>query len=54
MSKENTIVVKWRNNGTFQVLPGGSAKQLEDKTDRDRLHTARRVPRTKTLRDRQR
>jgi putative transcriptional regulator len=77
MSKENTIVAKRRSDGTIvQVLPDGSTKPLEDKTDwarlramtdhevtaaamadpdarpvkPDRLRTARRVPRTKTLR----
>jgi putative transcriptional regulator len=77
MSKENTIVAKRRSDGTIvQVLPDGSTKPLEDKTDwarlramndddvtaaamadpdarpmtREQLRTARRVPRTKTLR----
>jgi len=77
MSKENTIVAKRQSDGTIvQVLPDGSTKPFEDKTDWDRLRamtdeevisaaltdpdappltpeqlrTARRVPRTKTLR----
>jgi len=77
MSKQNTIAVKRLGNGTLvQVLPDGSTKPIEDKTDwarlramtdaevtsaamRDpdarpmtpeQLRTARRVPRTKTLR----
>jgi hypothetical protein len=77
MSKQNTIVAKRLSDGTLvQVLPDGSTKPLEDKTDWARLHamtddevtaaamsdpdavpmtpeqlrTARRVPRTKTLR----
>jgi putative transcriptional regulator len=77
MSKENTIVAKRQSDGTIvQVLPDGSTKPLEDKTDwarlramtddevtaaamadsdarpmtPERLRTARRVPRTKTLR----
>ena len=77
MSKKNTIVAKRQSDGTVvQVLPDGSTKPLEDKTDWDRLRamtdeqvvaaaltdpdarpltpqrlrTARRVPRTKTLR----
>ena len=77
MSKKNTIVVKRRSDGTLvQVLPDGSAKPLQDKTDwarlramteeevtaaamsdpdarpmtPEQLRTARRVPRTKTLR----
>jgi len=77
MSKENIIVAKLQSDGTVvQVLPGGSTKPFEDKTDWDRLRamtdeeitaaamadpdarpmtpeqlrTARRVPRTKTLR----
>jgi putative transcriptional regulator len=38
MSKQNTIVAKRRSDGTFvQVLPDGSAKPLEDKTDWARL-----------------
>src|SRR5712691_9773367 len=77
MSKQNTIVAKRRPDGKLvQVLPDGSTKPLEDKTDWARLRamtdeevtaaalsdpdarpmtpqqlrTARRVPRTKTLR----
>jgi len=77
MSKENIIVAKLQSDGTVvQVLPDGSTKPFEDKTDWDRLRamtdeeitaaamadpdarpmtpeqlrTARRVPRTKTLR----
>jgi putative transcriptional regulator len=77
MSKQNTIVAKRLTDGTLvQVLPDGSAKPIEDKTDWARLRTmtdeevtaaamsdpdarpmtpkqlrtARRVPRTKTLR----
>jgi putative transcriptional regulator len=38
MSKENTIVAKRRSDGTIvQVLPDGSTKPFEDKTDWDRL-----------------
>ena len=38
MSKKNTIVAKRRSDGTLvQVLPDGSAKPLEDKTDWARL-----------------
>jgi len=77
MSKQNTIVVKRRSDGTLvQALPDGSTKSLGDKTDwarlramtdeevtaaamsdpdarpitPEQLRTARRVPRTKTLR----
>jgi putative transcriptional regulator len=77
MKMKNTIVAKRQNNGTIvQVLPDGSTKPLDDKTDwarlramtdqevnaaamsdpdaqpmtSDQLRTARRVPRTKTLR----
>ncbi len=77
MRKKNTIVAKRQNDGsTVQVLPDGSTKRLEDKTDwtrlrtmtdedvtaaamadpdaqpmtSEQLRTARRVPRTKTLR----
>jgi putative transcriptional regulator len=77
MSKQNTIVAKRRSDGTLvQVLPDGSTKPLEDKTNwarlramtdeevtaaafsdpdarpmtPEQLRTARRVPRTKTLR----
>ncbi len=77
MSKQNTIVAKRLNDGTLvQVLPDGSTKPMEDKTDWTRLRamtdgevtaaamsdpdarpmtpeqlrSARRVPRTKTLR----
>jgi len=77
MSKQNTIVAKRLSDGTLvQVLPDGSTKPIEDKTDwarlramtdeevtvaamrdpdarpttPDELRTARRVPRTKTLR----
>jgi putative transcriptional regulator len=77
MRKKNTIVAKRQNDGTtIQVLPDGSTKRLEDKTDwtrlramtgeevtaaamadpdakpmtSEQLRTARRVPRTKTLR----
>jgi len=77
MSKKNTIVAKRQSDGTIvQVLPDGSTKPFEDKTDWNRLRamtdeevtaaamadpdarpmtseqlrTARRVPRTKTLR----
>jgi len=77
MSKESTIVAKRQSDGTIvQVLPDGSTKPFEDKTDWNRLRamtdeevtaaamadpdarpmtpkqlrTARRVPRTKTLR----
>jgi putative transcriptional regulator len=77
MSKENTIVAKRQSDGSLvQVLPDGSTKPLEDKTDwarlrgmtdeevtaaamadpdarpmtPEQLRTARRVPRTKTLR----
>ncbi len=77
MSKENTIVAKRQSDGSLvQVLPDGSTKPLEDKTDwarlramtdeevmaaamadpdaqpmtREQLRTARRVPRTRTLR----
>lgn len=77
MSKENTIVAKRKTDGVVvQVLPDGSTKPLEDKTDwallrsktdeevtaaamndpdarpmtPDKLRTARRVPRAKTLR----
>ena len=38
MSKKNTIVAKRRSDGTLvQVLPDGSTKALEDKTDWARL-----------------
>lgn len=38
MSKRNTIVAKRLSNGTIvQVLPDGSTKPFEDKTDWDRL-----------------
>ena len=38
MSKENIIVAKRRSDGTLvQVLPDGSIKPLEDKTDWKRL-----------------
>ena len=38
MSKKNTIVAKRRSDGKLvQVLPDGSTKPLEDKTDWDRL-----------------
>src|SRR5271157_1049772 len=38
MSKKNTIVAKRQSDGTFvQVLPDGSTKPLEDKTDWARL-----------------
>jgi putative transcriptional regulator len=38
MSKKNTIVAKRRSDGTLvQVLPDGSTKPLEDKTDWARL-----------------
>src|SRR5271165_6346231 len=38
MSKRNTIVAKRQSDGTFiQVLPDGSTKPLEDKTDWNRL-----------------
>ncbi len=38
MSKQNTIVAKRLSDGTLvQVLPDGSAKPLEDKTDWARL-----------------
>jgi len=77
MSRKTTIVAKRRSDGTIvQVLPDGSAKPFEDKTDwarlramtdeevtaaamadpdarpmtPEQLRTARRVPRTKTLR----
>ena len=77
MSKQNTIVAKRLSDGTLvQVLPDGSSKPMEDKTDWTRLRamtdgevtaaamsdpdarpmtpeqlrSARRVPRTKTLR----
>ena len=77
MSKQNTIAAKRQGDGTLvQVLPDGSTKPIEDKTDWARLlamtddeataaamsdrdarpmtpvqmRTARRVPRTKTLR----
>ena len=77
MSKKNTIVAKRQSDGTIvQVLPDGSTKPFEDKTDWARLRamtdeevtaaamadpdarpmtpeqrrTARRVPRTRTLR----
>jgi len=77
MNKETTIVAKRQSDGTIvQVLPDGSTKPFEDKTDWNRvramtdeevtaaamadpdarpmtpeqLRTARRVPRTKTLR----
>ena len=77
MGKENTIIAKRQSDGTIvRVLPDGSTKPLEDKTDWARLRamtddevtaaamtdpdarpmspeqvrTARRVPRTKTLR----
>ena len=77
MSKENIIVAKLQSDGTVvQVLPDGSTRPFEDKTDWNRLRamtdeeihaaamadpdarpmtpeqlrTARRVPRTKTLR----
>ncbi len=77
MSKKNIIVAKRQSDGTIvQVLPNGSTKPFEDKTDWNRLRamtdeevtaaamsdpdarpmtpeqrrTARRVPRTKTLR----
>jgi len=77
MKKKNIIVAKRQNDGTtVQVLPDGSTKRLEDKTDwtrlrattdeevtaaaltdpdarpmtAEQLRTARRVPRTKTLR----
>jgi len=77
MSKQNTIVAKRLSDGTLvQVLPDGSTKPIEDKTDwarlramtdaevtaaalsdpdarpmtPEQLRTARRVPRTKTLR----
>lgn len=77
MSKENTIVAKRQSDGSLvQVLPDGSTKPLEDKTDwarlramtdeeviaaamadpdaqpmtREQLRTARRAPRTRTLR----
>jgi len=40
MSKENTIVAKRQSDGTIvQVLPDGSTKPFEDKTDWDRLRT---------------
>ena len=77
MSKKNIIVAKRQSDGTIvQVLPNGSTKPFDDKTDWNRLRTmtdeevtaaamsdpdarpmtpeqrrtARRVPRTKTLR----
>ena len=77
MKRKNTIVAKRQSDGTVvQMLPDGSTKLLEDKTDWPRvkamtdeevtaaaladpdaqpmtseeLRTARRVPRTKTLR----
>jgi putative transcriptional regulator len=77
MSKKNIIVAKRQSDGTIvQMLPNGSTKLLEDKTEWNRLRTmtdeevtaaamsdpdarpmtpeqrrtARRVPRTKTLR----
>jgi len=77
MSKENIIVAELQTDGTLvQVLPDGSTRPLEDKTDwarlramtdeevtaaamadpdarpmaPEQLRTARRVPRTKTLR----
>jgi len=77
MSKKNTTVAKRQSDGTVvQVLPDGSTKPLEDKTDwarlramtdaevtaaamadpdarpmtPERLRTARRAPRTRTLR----
>jgi putative transcriptional regulator len=77
MSKQNTIAAKRLGDGTLvQVLPNGSTKPIEDKTDwarlramtdeevtsaamsdpdarpmtPEQLRTARRVPRTKTLR----
>src|SRR5580698_10178051 len=38
MSKENTILAKWPRDGTIvQVLPDGSTKPFEDKTDWARL-----------------
>ncbi len=38
MKKKNTLVVKRQNNGaSVQVLPDGSTKLLEDKTDWGRL-----------------
>jgi putative transcriptional regulator len=38
MSEKNTIVSKRRSDGTLvQVLPDGSSKPLEDKTDWERL-----------------
>ena len=38
MSKQNTIVAKRLSDGTVvQVLPDGSTKQFEDKTDWNRL-----------------
>jgi putative transcriptional regulator len=40
MSKQNTIVAKRRSDGTLvQVLPDGSTKPLEDKTDWARLRS---------------
>ena len=77
MRKANTIVAKRQSDGTIvQVLPDGSTKPFEDKTDwarlramtdeevtaaamadpdarpmtPEQLRSARRVPRTKTLR----
>jgi putative transcriptional regulator len=77
MRKQNTIVAKRLSDGTLvQVLPDGSTRPMEDKTDwarlramtdeevtaaalsdpdaqpmtPEQLRTARRVPRTKTLR----
>ena len=38
MNKQNIIVAKRRSDGTFvQVLPDGSTRPLEDKTDWARL-----------------
>ena len=38
MSKETTIVAKRQSDGTLvQVLPDGTTKPLEDKTDWQRL-----------------
>src|SRR5258708_37053097 len=40
MKKTNTIVAKRRSDGTLvQVLPNGSTRALEDKTDWQRLRT---------------
>jgi putative transcriptional regulator len=40
MSNENTIVARRQSNGSLvQVLPDGSTRSLEDKTDWERLHS---------------